>query len=111
MAVREKHSEKAYSPIVVTPSGMVMALREEHSEKAPSHIVVIESGSVMAEREEHLPKAYLPIVVTPSAKVTSVRSSLSVKISTPEYTAELGISGRMEVVVLIALELRYNTNA
>jgi hypothetical protein len=53
----------------------------------------------------------LPIVVTPSAKVTSVISALPLKLSTPEYTAELGISGRMKVVVLIALELRYSVNA
>jgi hypothetical protein len=53
----------------------------------------------------------LPIVVTPFAKVTSVSSSLSLKLSTPEYTAELGISGRIEVVVLIALELGYGVNA
>ena len=33
------------------------------------------------------------------------------KISTPEYTAELDISGRMKVVVLIALEVRYGVNA
>jgi hypothetical protein len=33
------------------------------------------------------------------------------KLSLPEYAAELGISGRIEVVVLIALELRYGVNA
>jgi hypothetical protein len=31
MAVREEHLQKAFSPIVVTPSGMVMAVRDEHS--------------------------------------------------------------------------------
>jgi hypothetical protein len=61
---------------------------------------------MMAAREEHPQKALSPIDVTPSAKVTSV-SSLSLKLSTPEYTAELGISGRMTVAVLIALELGY----
>jgi hypothetical protein len=65
---------------------------------------------VMAVREEHPEKASLPIDVTPCAKVTSVSSRLPLKLSTPEYTAELGISGRMEVVVLIALELRYGVN-
>jgi hypothetical protein len=30
MAVREEHPEKALSPIIVTPPGMVMAVREEH---------------------------------------------------------------------------------
>jgi hypothetical protein len=30
MAVREEHPSKAYSPIFVTPSGIVMAMREEH---------------------------------------------------------------------------------
>jgi hypothetical protein len=30
MAVREEHPSKAFSPIVVTPSGMMMAVREEH---------------------------------------------------------------------------------
>jgi hypothetical protein len=64
----------------------------------------------MAVREEHPQKASSPIVVTPFAKVTSVSSSLLLKLSTPEYTAELGISGRMEVVVLIALVLRYGVN-
>ena len=65
----------------------------------------------MAAREEHPQNAYPPIVVTPSAKVTSVSSSLSLKLSTPEYTAELGISGRIEVIELIALELGYVVNA
>jgi hypothetical protein len=40
-----------------------------------------------------------------------VSSSLSLKLSMPECTAELDISGRMEVVVLIALELGYGVNA
>jgi hypothetical protein len=39
-----------------------------------------------------------------------VVSLLHQKTSSPEYTAELGISGRMKVVVLIALELRYSVN-
>ena len=65
---------------------------------------------VMAVREEHPLKALSPIIVTPSAKVTSVSSLLSLKLSTPEYTAELDISEKMEVVVLIALELRYSVN-
>jgi hypothetical protein len=52
----------------------------------------------------------MPIVVTPSAKVTSVSSLLFLKLSMPEYTAELGISGRIEMVVLIALELGYGVN-
>jgi hypothetical protein len=68
------------------------------------------SGIVIAMREEQFQKALSPILVTPSAKVTSVSSSLSLKLSTPEYTAELGISGRIEVKVLIALELRYGVN-
>ena len=34
-------------------------------------------------------------------------SSLFLKLSAPEYTAELGISGRMKVAVLIALKLGY----
>jgi hypothetical protein len=65
---------------------------------------------VMAVREEHPLKALSPIVVTPFAKVTSVSSLLLLKLSTPEYTAELDISEKMEVVVLIALELRYSVN-
>jgi hypothetical protein len=89
---------------------MVMAVREEHSENANWPIFVTPSGMVMAAREEHPLKALQPIVVTPSAKVTSVSSWLLVKLSTPEYTAELDISGRMKVVVLIALELRYGVN-
>jgi hypothetical protein len=32
---------------------------------------------------------------------------LFLKLSSPEYTAELGISGRMKVAVLIALKLGY----
>jgi hypothetical protein len=111
VATREGHSEKAPSPILVTPSGIVMAAREEHPQKAQSPIVVTESGIVMAAREEHPSKAPLPIDVTPFAKVTSVSSSLSLKFSTPEYTAELGISGKIEVAVLIALELGYGVNA
>ena len=86
-AVREEHLQKAYSPIDITPSGIVMAAREEHPLKASS-----------------------PIVVTPSAKVTFVSSLLFLKLSTPEYTAELGISGRMKVVVLIELEKGYGVN-
>ena len=73
-------------------------------------IDVTPSGIVMAAREEHPSKARWPIDVIPSAKVTSVSSSLYLNLSTPEYTAELGISGRMKVVVLIALELRYGAN-
>jgi hypothetical protein len=53
----------------------------------------------------------LPILHTPFAKVTTVSSRSSKNLSTPEYTAELGISGRMKVVVLVALELRYGVNA
>jgi hypothetical protein len=87
-----------------------MAAREEHSKKAQLPIFVTESGIVMAAREEHPQKASLPIDVTPFAKITSVSSSLPMKLSTPEYTAELGISGRIEVVVLIALELGYGVN-
>ena len=110
-AAREEHLPKAPSFIVVTESGIVMCVREEHPQKAYSPIVVTVFGIVMSEREEHLLKAFLPIFVTPSAKVTPVISSLSLKLSTPEYTAERGISGRMKVVVLIALELRYGVNA
>jgi hypothetical protein len=69
---------------------------------------------VMAVREEHPQKVYSPIDVTPSAKVTSVSSSLLLKFSTPEYTAVLGILGRiwkdlgrMKEYVLTALELGY----
>ena len=69
-----------------------------------------ESGIVMAAREEHPLKALSPIDVTPFAKVTSVSSRSPKKLSTPVYTTELGISGRMKVVVLIALELRYSVN-
>jgi hypothetical protein len=65
---------------------------------------------VMAMREEHPSKAPRPIDVTPSAKITSVSSSLSLNLSTPEYTAELDISEMMIVVVLIALELGYGVN-
>ena len=65
---------------------------------------------VMAVREEQFLKALSPIDVTPFAKVTSVSSLLLLKLSTPEYTAELDISEKMEVVVLIALELRYSVN-
>ena len=87
-----------------------MAAREEHLLKATRPIVVTESGIMMAAREEHPMKAPLPIFVTPFAKITSVSSSLSLKLCVPEYTAELRISGRIEVVVLIALELRYSVN-
>jgi hypothetical protein len=87
-----------------------MVAREEHPKKANLQIVVTPSGMVMAVREEHPQKASSPIDVTPFAKVTSVSSRSSEKLSTPEYTTELGISGRMKVVVLIALELRYNVN-
>jgi hypothetical protein len=62
---------------------------------------------VMAVREEHPLKALSPIVVTPFAKVTSVSSRSNWKLSTPEYTAELGIVGRMKVAVLTVLELEY----
>jgi hypothetical protein len=64
----------------------------------------------MAVREEHPKKASSPIDVTPSAKVTSVSSLSFLKVPMPEYTAELGISERMKVVVLIALELGYGVN-
>jgi hypothetical protein len=53
--------------------------------------------------------------VTPLAKVTSV-SSRSKNCSLPEYTAELGILGRIWercieiVIVLTALALRYGVN-
>jgi hypothetical protein len=87
-----------------------MASREEHPLKANSEIDVTPSGIVMAMREEQFQKANWPIVVTPSAKVTEVSSLLFMNLSTPEYTAELGISGRMKVVVLIALELGYGVN-
>ena len=65
----------------------------------------------MTAREEHPQNAKSPIVVTPSAKVTSVSSLSFLKVPTPEYTAELGISERMKVVVLITLELGYGVNA
>jgi hypothetical protein len=37
----------------------------------------------------------MPIDVTPFAKVTSVSSKSFKKLSTPEYTADLGILGRI----------------
>jgi hypothetical protein len=37
----------------------------------------------------------LPIVVTPCAKITSVRSLSNGNVSLPEYTADLGILGRI----------------
>jgi hypothetical protein len=89
----------------------MMAAREEHPLKANSSIDVTVSGIVMAAREEQPQKASSPIDVTPFAKVTSVSSRLPLKLSTPVYTTELGISGRIEVVVLIALEVRYGVNA
>jgi hypothetical protein len=49
----------------------------------------------MAAREEHPSKVLSPIVVTPFAKVTSVSSRSSKKLSLPEYTADLGILGRI----------------
>jgi hypothetical protein len=72
MAVREEQQKKALSPIVVTPSGMVMAAREVHPQKAS-----------------------LPIDVTPFAKVTSVSSRSQMKLFMPEYTLDLGILGRI----------------
>jgi hypothetical protein len=111
MAAREEHLLKALLPIVVTESGRVMAIREKHPLKAPLPIVVTPSGRMMAVREEHPWKARLPIVVTPFAKVTSV-SSRSFKKLSPEYTADLGILGRIWAVfgkderkILTALEL------
>ena len=49
----------------------------------------------MAVREEHPQKASLPIDVTPFAKVTSVSSRSYWNLSLPEYTADLGILGRI----------------
>ena len=95
MAAREEHKEKASLQIVVTESGILMAVREEQSEKAREPIIVTESGMVMDLREEQLVKVLLGIDVTPFAKVTSVSSLSSEKVSLPEYTAELGISGRI----------------
>jgi hypothetical protein len=103
-------------PIVITVSGIVMAAREEQLSKAPLPIDVTPSRIVMAAREEHAMKAVSPIDVTPFAKVTSVSSRSYWNLSLPEYTADLGIlrriwegfgkdSGRMKVVVLIALKL------
>jgi drug/metabolite transporter (DMT)-like permease len=43
---------KASSPIVVTPSGIVIAVREEHPWKVYLLIVVTPSGIVMVVREE-----------------------------------------------------------
>ena len=95
MVVREEHPSKARSPIDVTDLGMVIEVREEQSEKAREPIIVTESGMVMDLREEQLVKVLLGIDVTPFAKVTSVSSLSSEKVSLPEYTAELGISGRI----------------
>jgi hypothetical protein len=100
MAMREEHPSKARNAIFFTPIGMVMAVRDLHDMKAPWPIVVTTFGMVMSVREEQKQKAYSSISVTPSAKVTSVSSLFPLKSSSPEYTAELGISGRMEVVVL-----------
>jgi ABC-type uncharacterized transport system permease subunit len=75
---------------------MVMSVREEQYQKAQSQIVVTPSGIVIAAREEHPSKALLLIVVTPCAKITSVSSrSFKNQLSTPEYTADLGILGRI----------------
>jgi hypothetical protein len=49
----------------------------------------------MDVREEHPQKALSPIDVTPFAKVTSVSSRSKEKLSLPEYTADLGILGRI----------------
>jgi hypothetical protein len=77
-AASEEQQLKAYPPIDVTPSGIVMAVREEHPQKAQWSIDVTESGIVMDKREVHPQKALFPIDVTPFAKVT----------------ADLGILGR-----------------
>jgi hypothetical protein len=95
MAVREEHPQKARSPIVVTESGMLIVVREEHPLKALTPIDVTPYGIVMAAREEHLQKALSPIDVTPFAKVTSVSSRSPENLSMPEYTADLGIFGRI----------------
>ena len=73
---------------------------------------------VMVSREEHPLKASLPISVTPCAIITSVSSRSFKKLSTPEYTADLGIFGkdlgkdlgRMKLKLLTALELGYGVN-
>ena len=70
-------------------------MREEHPMKARSPMIVTPSGIVMAVREEHPQKVSTAIDLTPCANVTSVSSSSSMKLSTPEYTADLGILGRI----------------
>ena len=50
MLVRLVHLKKVFSPILVTPSGIVMLFRLVHRPKAPSPMLVTLSGIVMLVR-------------------------------------------------------------
>ena len=83
MLVRESHSQKALSPIVVTLFGIFMLVRESHPEKALSPIVVTLFGIFMLVRESHPPKALSPIVVTLLGVFMTVRDLQRIKALSP----------------------------
>ena len=72
--VKELQPAKAFSPIVVTESGMVIEVRAEQPKKAPSLISVREVGKCIVVKELQPAKAYSPIVVTESGMVIEVRT-------------------------------------
>ena len=72
--VRELHPAKAYSPIFVTPAGIVILFSFVQSSNAPSPIDVSFAGSVTAVSPEQLENALPPIPVqfAPDANLTDV---------------------------------------
>ena len=66
MFVRDVQSVKAYLPMAVTLSGIVMLVREEHLLKVRAEIVVklVHSLRFMVVREVQSVKAYSSMVVT-----------------------------------------------
>ena len=74
MLVRLKQLRKAYLPMLVTPSGMVMLVSPVQPSKAELPMFVTLVGMVMLVRLLRPEKAKLPKLVTPDPITTSVMS-------------------------------------
>ena len=66
MLLRELHLEKAWSPMLVTPFGMMMLVSESQPQKAFLPMLVKLSGKSMLVRKPHPWKASFPTTFTPS---------------------------------------------
>ena len=101
------HSLKAFAPILVTPSGIMMFFSLAQSSKAFAPILVTPSGIVMLFRLTQSSKAFAPILVTglPSmvsgmTKSPTAKVSQSVMMTSPPFVVHvISSSGLMTSII------------